>query len=778
MTLQNPGFEQGYTGSTTKCYVFTPNGTYETNRGEVQAPAAWQVCYVHDPDFRPLWDPQNTDGWCEPEVKIIPKEVTFLDPPRISEGVFGMKFFTMWRIHQAGLRQPVPAVVGKRYRFTMDAHAWSSNDDNPYTSDGVGAGAFFALAGTVTDDARRNFTLKVGIDPTGGLDPFAPSVVWGVGAHVYNVHHALPPVEVVAEAAQVTVFVLSTCMWRLKHNDVYFDNAVLEVLDPEPPECYGLPREDYARRYNVYPTNATIDRRREIAAYCADVQQTCGPSYDDAGIGDLTDKTAVLWDIPADKREDFLDFYLQYYPGVIVEFAGNSPEPLRLTYPTTHMPPEITQPFIPNQHGGIDLRASWDVWGDEVLCAYPGTVVNDTADFDATFGYFVLTRATTADSKPIELRYAHLKPDVYVKQGATVQRGQKLGKADNTGTSTGDHLHFSVKLDGMYVDPDPLIDWPTTPQPPIVASIRPEGTRGNFGLHWMPNGQDGVQEWHQTIIPPACKLATPGGGGPQLVQIRQWSPKTLLVYRRVEDALNRFDPVQAYGLVQRYIADLSPHFNLTDFSKAPIYCESGNEWYEGRRPDLNAAARDWDIAFMNAIEASGLNLKAVVYTAAVGNPEPDAQDLDVILPMVEKACTGNHLLGKHCYWASLPGQPAYYQTSWQWYGGRFSLDDAYFVSKGLSPYWMLGESGACEATIKPDGTVTLNSGAGWRTHLNIEQYAAQIIWANAWYENWNQAHGGRLLIAAPFTSYAWGWDNFLLNGGDLRYVTTALAGVL
>jgi len=146
--------------------------------------------------------------------------------------------------------------------------------------------------------------------------------------------------------------------------------------------------------------------------------------------------------------------------------------------------------------------------------------------------------------------------------------------------------------------------------------------------------------------------------------------------------------------------------------------------------------------------------------------------------MVAKAVAGKHLLGKHCYWASLPGNPLFYQTSWQWYGGRYALDDDYFVSQGYSPYWMLGEAGACEATIQPDGKVTLNPGAGWRTHLNIEQYAAQILWANAWHENWNQTHGGRLLIAAPFTTYAWGWDMFLLNGGDLRYVTAALAAVL
>ena len=99
----------------------------------------------------------------------------------------------------------------------------------------------------------------------------------------------------------VTVFLRSITLWPFKHCDAYWDDAVLEVLyAPEPePECLGLPREDYARTVNVIPQDATSERAEEIFAACwANGRQTVTGSYDDAGIGDLTEKTAVLWTSP------------------------------------------------------------------------------------------------------------------------------------------------------------------------------------------------------------------------------------------------------------------------------------------------------------------------------------------------------------------------------------------------------------------------------------------------------------------------------------------------
>ena len=71
----------------------------------------------------------------------------------------------------------------------------------------------------------------MGIDPTGGTNPFASTVAWGRGAHIYNQYAQLPSVEETAQADTVTVFLRSKTLWSFKHNDAYWDDAELVVVD-------------------------------------------------------------------------------------------------------------------------------------------------------------------------------------------------------------------------------------------------------------------------------------------------------------------------------------------------------------------------------------------------------------------------------------------------------------------------------------------------------------------------------------------------------------------
>ena len=51
--------------------------------------------------------------------------------------------------------------------------------------------------------------------------------------------------------------------------------------------------------------------------------------------------------------------------------------------------------------------------------------------------------------------YGHLS-SIGVAVGQSVQRGDSLGRTGETGLAAGDHLHFSIMVDGIHVDP---IEW-------------------------------------------------------------------------------------------------------------------------------------------------------------------------------------------------------------------------------------------------------------------------------------------------------------------------------
>lgn len=100
-------------------------------------------------------------------------------------------------------------------------------------------------------------------------------------------------------------------------------------------------------------------------------------------------------------------------------------------------------------HQGIDIGASvHGVPGDVVIAAQQGKVVY--AGWLNGYGYVVYINSVY-NGQPVQTRYAHLKSTL-VSAGQTVGIGQKIGYMGSTGTSTGVHLHFEVRIRNSFTD--------------------------------------------------------------------------------------------------------------------------------------------------------------------------------------------------------------------------------------------------------------------------------------------------------------------------------------
>lgn len=94
-------------------------------------------------------------------------------------------------------------------------------------------------------------------------------------------------------------------------------------------------------------------------------------------------------------------------------------------------------------HNGLDMAAPG---GSAILAAYDGDVV--AATYNGSMGNYVMIDHGSG----LYTIYMHCS-SLNVSKGQTVTKGQKIAAVGSTGRSTGNHLHFSVRLNGSYVSP-------------------------------------------------------------------------------------------------------------------------------------------------------------------------------------------------------------------------------------------------------------------------------------------------------------------------------------
>ncbi len=94
-------------------------------------------------------------------------------------------------------------------------------------------------------------------------------------------------------------------------------------------------------------------------------------------------------------------------------------------------------------HEGVDVAAPY---GTTIVAPADGIVV--FSGIKSGFGKFV----QIDHGYGMETLYAHSQ-DLFVHSGDRIKRGERIAAVGNTGHSTGPHLHYEVRVNGIAVDP-------------------------------------------------------------------------------------------------------------------------------------------------------------------------------------------------------------------------------------------------------------------------------------------------------------------------------------
>ncbi len=137
--------------------------------------------------------------------------------PRIRSGQDAQIYYSFFETHDGGIYQRVSGITpNTELRFSIYAYVWSTTFENPNLSEDPGG-----------------VGVRVGIDPNGGTDPFAASVVYSPPLVAYDAYRQLSVIATAASST-VTVFVRSTVSEPVQYTYIYLDDAVLAATTTQP----------------------------------------------------------------------------------------------------------------------------------------------------------------------------------------------------------------------------------------------------------------------------------------------------------------------------------------------------------------------------------------------------------------------------------------------------------------------------------------------------------------------------------------------------------------
>jgi len=180
--LQNPGFENTYV-------------PFANDNLRLLAPG-WSAWNLARKPGDPNW--QNVTPQYQQSTR------------HVHGGTASQEMFQIFATITGGVFQRVPVSASAGVRFSAFIYLWSTNQDDPNVSEQPGG-----------------MSARVGIDPTGGVDPTSTAVVWSSPQTFYDAFRELT-VQTTAQSDFITVYIEASAKDGVKHNNAYFDDASLQ----------------------------------------------------------------------------------------------------------------------------------------------------------------------------------------------------------------------------------------------------------------------------------------------------------------------------------------------------------------------------------------------------------------------------------------------------------------------------------------------------------------------------------------------------------------------
>lgn len=182
------------------------------------------------------------------------------------------------------------------------------------------------------------------------------------------------------------------------------------------------------------------DKEQEMYKMTSDIQSKEAAIREfEAEIAAQNDTIKALEAAVAEERKKLAEEQRRRYDGGMFTWPAPSYTRISDEYGNRIHPILGIQQF----HNGLDMAAPG---GSPILAAYSGTVV--AATYSGSMGNYIMI--DHGDS--LYTIYMHASA-LYVSKGQEVSKGDKIAAVGSTGRSIGNHLHFSVRLNGNYVSP-------------------------------------------------------------------------------------------------------------------------------------------------------------------------------------------------------------------------------------------------------------------------------------------------------------------------------------